>query len=203
MTERSGPSGEVSPAVAWGLLAAFAVHDLEELATMPGWAAAQVERLRARHPDVPEQVWSALRVTPAHTATAIGLMGLVVGAAAAEGARTGGRSPFFQTVVAGFGLHAASHVAQSAALRRYTPGVVTAPLIVAPYAAWAWRASRRAGVLREVDARGALTSALAFPLAIAGVHAAAFGIGRLARARRGWRQATGRTATLPAPPGGG
>ncbi|MFE3602502.1 HXXEE domain-containing protein [Streptomyces sp. NPDC059142] len=168
-----------SRAATWGLLAAFVVHDLEELATMPGWADAQVDRWREAHPQVPERVWSTLRVTPGHTATAIGLMGLLVGAAAADGARTGGRSPYFQTVLAGFGLHAATHLAQSAALRGYTPGVVTAPLVVAPFSLWAWRELRRAGVLGELDTRRALTSAALFPAAILGVHATAYATGRL------------------------
>ncbi|MET9800384.1 HXXEE domain-containing protein [Streptomyces sp. NPDC006368] len=181
MSEHGAESGGVAPAVTWGLLAAFAVHDLEELATMPAWASAQVDRLRESHPKVPERVWSAMSVTPGHAATAIGLMGLVVGAASADGARTGGRSPFFQTVLAGFGLHAVSHVAQSAALRRYTPGVVTTPLVVAPFSLWAWRELRRGGVLREVGTRNVVSSAMMFPLGILGVHAAAFGVRRLAR----------------------
>ncbi|GGV85985.1 membrane protein [Streptomyces griseoloalbus] len=181
MSEHGAESGGVSPAVTWGLLAAFAVHDLEELATMPTWAAAQVDRLRESYPKVPERVWSAMSVTPGHAATAIGLMGLVVGAASADGARTGGRSPFFQTVLAGFGLHAVSHVAQSSALRRYTPGVVTAPLVVAPFSLWAWRELRRGGVLREVDTRSVVSGAMMFPLGILGVHAAAFRVRRLAR----------------------
>ncbi|RDG36698.1 HXXEE domain-containing protein [Streptomyces corynorhini] len=188
----------------WGLLAAFAVHDLEELATLPGWAAAQVDRLRESHPRVPESVWSAMTVTPGHAATAIGLMGLVVGAASADGARTGGRSPFFQTVLAGFGLHAVSHVAQSAGLGRYTPGVVTAPLVVAPFSLWAWRELRRGGVLGEADARTTVAAAMLFPLGILGVHAAAFGVRRLARRagprrpaapRRGGRAAADRSVT--------
>ncbi|MER8000610.1 HXXEE domain-containing protein [Streptomyces sp. NPDC095613] len=181
MSERGTESGGVPPAVTWGLLAAFVVHDLEELATMPGWAVAQADRLREACPRVPERVWSAMRVTPGHAATAIGLMGLVVAAASADGARTGGKSAFFQTVLAGFGLHAVSHVAQSAGLRGYTPGVVTAPLVVAPFSLWAWRELRRGGVLKEVDTRGVVTSAALFPVGILGVHAAAFGVRRLAR----------------------
>ncbi|MFI1487206.1 HXXEE domain-containing protein [Streptomyces sp. NPDC020747] len=180
MPERGAEPGGVSPAATWGLMAAFVVHDLEELVTMPSWASAQVDRLQETYPQVPERVWSAMRVTPGHAATAIGLMGLVVGAASADGARTGGKSPFFQTVLAGFGLHAVSHVAQSVGLRGYTPGVVTAPLVVAPFSLWAWRELRRRGVLREVDTRGVVTSAALFPVGILGVHAAAFGIRRLA-----------------------
>ncbi|NJP99012.1 HXXEE domain-containing protein [Streptomyces zingiberis] len=192
MSEREAETGGVPPAVTWGLLAAFAVHDLEELATMPGWAAAEVDRLRRRHPKVPERVWATMSVTPGHAATAIGLMGLVVGAASADGARTGGRSPFFQTVLAGFGLHAVSHVAQSAALGRYTPGVVTAPLVVAPFSLWAWRELRRAGVLQEVGTRNVVSGAMMFPLGILGVHLAAFGAGRLARRARAPRRPAAR-----------
>ncbi|WP_320779716.1 HXXEE domain-containing protein [Streptomyces sp. CRN 30] len=196
-------SGGVSPAVTWGLLAAFAVHDLEELATMPAWAATQVDRLRDSFPKVPERVWSAMSVSPGHTATAIGLMGLVVGAASADGARTGGQSPFFQTVLAGFGLHAVTHVAQSAVLRRYTPGVITAPLVVAPFSLWAWRELRRGGVLREVDTRNVVSSAMMFPLGILGVHAAAYGGRRLARRRASGRPAAPRRAGRTRPMGDG
>ncbi|WP_069816047.1 HXXEE domain-containing protein [Streptomyces sp. TP-A0874] len=194
MSEHGAESVGISPAVTWGLLAAFAVHDLEELATMPTWVAAQVDRLRESCPKVPERVWSAMRVTPGHAATAIGLMGLVVGAASADGARTGGRSPFFQTVLAGFGLHAVSHVAQSAALRRYTPGVVTAPLVVAPFSLWAWHELRRGGVLQQVDTRNVASSAMLFPLGILGVHAAAIGLRRLAGPRVPGRPAGSRRA---------
>ncbi|WP_425569479.1 HXXEE domain-containing protein [Nonomuraea salmonea] len=38
------------------------------------------------------------------------------------------------------------HLAQAALFRGYTPGVVTAPLVVLPYAVWAWRRLRAAGV---------------------------------------------------------
>jgi len=178
MTQR-----EVVPAAAtWGLAAAFAVHDLEELLTMPGWAARRVPALRRRWPGVPARVWSAAaEVTPAHAALSIGLVGLVVGAAAAHGARTGGRSAFNQTVLAGFGLHAVTHVAQSVAVRGYTPGVLTAPVVVAPYSLWAWRRLGRAGVRREVGAGAAVAGAALAPVAILGAHALAYGLRRLAR----------------------
>jgi len=56
-----GPSGKgVEPAVTWGLLAAFVVHDLEELVTMPDSSAQLVKRLRARFPGVPDRVWEAV-----------------------------------------------------------------------------------------------------------------------------------------------
>ena len=86
-------------AVTWGLLLAWAVHDAEELATMPEWVQRARPRLQRRLPWVPAGVWSRLTVTRAHSTVAIVLMGCLVAAAAADGARTGGRSPFFQTVL--------------------------------------------------------------------------------------------------------
>lgn len=56
MTERwtavkgSSGSGDVPAAATWGLLAVFAVHDAEELATMHKWSAKQTEWLRERVP---------------------------------------------------------------------------------------------------------------------------------------------------------
>jgi hypothetical protein len=88
-------------------------------------------------------------------------------------------------VLAAFTAHGATHLLQAAVLRGYTPGVVTVPLVIAPYSVWAWRALRRsglrvaAGTLRRDLALGA---PVAVGLAVAG-HAA----GRLAERLRGRR----------------
>lgn len=187
MTERwtavkgSSGSGDVPAAATWGLLAVFAVHDAEELATMHKWSAKQTEWLRERVPGLSPRVLSALRVDAAHSATAIGLMGTVMAAASAAGARTGGRSGFYQTVLAGFGLHAVTHVGQSAVMRGYTPGVVTAPLVVAPYSCWVWSQLKRAGAVRETSSLSTAKTALLFPAVIGGVHIGAWGLRSLAR----------------------
>lgn len=70
---------------------------------------------------------------------AVGLVGVLVAAASWSGVRSGGRSRFFQTLLAGFGWHGVVHVASSVLHRGYTPGVVTALLVVIPYSWWAWR----------------------------------------------------------------
>ncbi len=57
-------------------------------------------------------------------------MGVIVGAAAVAGARSGGRSAFCQGAVDGFGLHGLVHLARAAAVRGRTPGSVTSPLVV-------------------------------------------------------------------------
>ncbi|MGR6921752.1 HXXEE domain-containing protein [[Actinomadura] parvosata] len=159
-------AGRVPAGVAWGLLAAWAVHDAEELATMARWTRAARPRLEERFPRVP---WERMEMSRAHASVAVGLMGGVMATASALGARTGGRSAVFQAALAGFGAHGVVHLAQAALFRGYTPGVVTAPAVVIPYAVWAWRRVRRAGV----PANGPGAAVAAFPLVLAGVHAAA------------------------------
>ncbi|MGW0803154.1 HXXEE domain-containing protein [Nonomuraea sp. NPDC002799] len=185
--------------VTWGLLAAWAVHDAEELATMARWTRAARPALEERYPRVP---WDRLEVTQRHANVAIGLMGGVIAGAAAHGARTGGRSPVFQAVLAGFGLHGVTHLAQTAVLGRYTPGVVTAPVVVIPFSVWAWRRLRAAGVPAPAGRAGlaALGALGALPLALAGVHALAH---TLTRPRRAARQsgASRQAAKQPDGPG--
>ncbi|MFB9907377.1 HXXEE domain-containing protein [Allokutzneria oryzae] len=153
--------------VTWGLLAAWTLHDAEELLTM-----AKFSRDNKRW--LPE-------VDQAHVTTAIGLMGAVIATASAAGARTGGRSALFQTVLTGFGLHSLTHLAQSALLRRYTPGVITAPLIVAPFSLWALKLLRDNGIPLRTRA----SSFLWFPVALGSVHGAAAVITKAVRA---WRR---------------
>lgn len=89
----------VSGAVTWGLFAAWAVHDAEELATMARWAATARPRLRKRFPQVPDAVRPQIDLSQREVNTAIGLMAGVVAAASAAGARSGGRSPLCRTVL--------------------------------------------------------------------------------------------------------
>ena len=73
--------------VTWGLFAAWAVHDLEELCTMAGWVDRARPRLEHDMPWVPAAVWDRMSVSQEHAATAIGVMGCVVASASARGAR--------------------------------------------------------------------------------------------------------------------
>ncbi|MFI6907367.1 HXXEE domain-containing protein [Nonomuraea sp. NPDC050394] len=169
--------GQVPKTVTWGLLAAWAVHDAEELATMAGWVRDNRERLEERFPQVP---WERLEMSQRHVNVAIGLMAGVIAGAAADGARTGGRSPLFQTVLAGFGLHGLVHLAQAAITRGYTPGLVTSPLVVLPFAAWAWRRLKAEGV----PVRGSTAGLLYFPVVLGGVHVLAHLLTRPRRPRK-------------------
>ncbi|MFG3494572.1 HXXEE domain-containing protein [Streptomyces sp. NPDC047928] len=145
-------------AVAYGLLAAWALHDAEEVAFGPRWLRDHLPELRERFPGVPERIWRAAEAVDQREFTvAVGLMGGIVAAASVAGHRTGGRSGFYQAALTGFGLHGLVHLAQAAAVRGYTPGSVTSPLLVVPFTLWARGRLRRAGVLRPARTRDAVT----------------------------------------------
>lgn len=138
----------VPRAATLGLFAAWVVHDLEELLTMAPWTRRMARRVPWARP-----------MSQAHVNVGITLMGVVVAAASVAGARSGGRSGFYQAALAGFGWHAAGHVLATVALREYTPGLVTSLLLVAPFSSWAWVRLGAAGVPRDgrrATARGAL-----------------------------------------------
>ncbi|MCX5554802.1 HXXEE domain-containing protein [Streptomyces sp. NBC_00038] len=166
--------GGVGTAVTLGLLAAWVAHDLEEVVTVPGWARDRVPELRGRFPKVPERIWQRLEsIDGREFATAVAGMAVVVATAAADGHRTGGRSDFYQRVLNAFGLHALVHVAQSAVVRGYTPGVATSPLVVIPFTWWARGRLRRAGVLRPAQPRDVVEALVLAAAATAGTHAMA------------------------------
>jgi Protein of unknown function with HXXEE motif len=104
---------------------------------------------------------------------AIGLMGILVAVAAVAGARTGGRSGFYQAVLAGFGIHSVFHVGQTIFARGYTPGLVTAQLVVSPFSLWAWHQLDRASVVTQEAGPTVLVVLLLVPPVLLAVHALA------------------------------
>lgn len=168
-------TSNVNSAFSYGLLAAWALHDAEEVFLGPRWLRERLPELRERFPEVPEGVWKAAEsVDEREFAVAVAGVGAVVAAAAVAGQRSGGRSAFYQAALNGFGLHGLVHLSQAAAVRGYTPGSATSPLIVVPFTLWARSRLRRAGVLRRTRARDLVTG-----LAVAaGVTVAAHGIAR-------------------------
>ncbi|WP_077798867.1 HXXEE domain-containing protein [Streptomyces sp. JHA26] len=174
----------VGGAVTWGLLAAWALHDLEELATVPGWWRRHLPGLRERYPAVPEAVWRrAGAVEGREFAAAVGAMAAVVASASVAGRLTGGRSAAYQTALDAFGLHGLVHLAQAGLVRGYTPGSATSPLVVVPFTLWARGRLRRAGVLRATRPRD-----LAVALGFAGAATVAAHV--VARRLTGGRGAT-------------
>ncbi|WP_078936732.1 HXXEE domain-containing protein [Streptomyces avermitilis] len=169
--EAGDGGGGIGAGVTFGLLAAWAVHDLEEVATVPCWARGRVPGLRERFPGVPERIWRRLEsIDGREFATAVAGMAVVVAIAAADGHRTGGRSAFYQGALNGFGLHGLVHLAQATAVRGYTPGAVTSPLVVIPFTLWARGRLRRAGVLRSARPRDVVQGLALAAAATAGTH---------------------------------
>jgi hypothetical protein len=114
-------------------------------------------------------------------AVAVGVVGCGVGLATRSGARhLDGDLDLFPAVLAAYIAHGLTHLAQSAVLRGYTPGVMTVPLVIAPYSAWAWRALYREGVRRDAT-RLRHDLAVGAPLAL-GLAVSGHAIGRLAEA---------------------
>ncbi|MFJ9178663.1 HXXEE domain-containing protein [Streptomyces sp. NPDC102360] len=144
----------VGAAVTLGLFAAWALHDTEEVLTAPRWIRRNVPRLRERWPGAPERVWRVLEGADEREFTAaVGVMAGIVGAGAVAGWASGGRSATYQAMLNGFGAHGLLHIGQAVAVRGYTPGVVTSPVLVVPFALWARRRLAKAGVLRPGRAR--------------------------------------------------
>jgi len=144
----------VSLAVPYGLLLAWAIHDLEEVLAFEPWKRTALPRLRGRFPHAPGLVWRQLeRTTAQDFALAVALAGVLMATASAAGQASGGRSRYFQLMLTGLGLHTVGHVASAVVTRGYTPGVVTAPLVAAPFAVWARRQLKVAGIWEKLSAR--------------------------------------------------
>jgi hypothetical protein len=154
--------------VTYGLLAAWTVHDLEEVLTFGRFSRTTVPRLRERLPAVPDRVWRRLESTRTEEfATAVAIVGVLMATASTAGRASGGRSRYFQLMLAGFGLHAIGHVASAVVTRGYTPGLVTSTIIAAPFAVWARGQLKEAGVWRPISADDTLPGA-ALALAVFG-----------------------------------
>lgn len=137
--------------VYWVLPAAFVLHDAEELATMPAWVVLHRSQIEALLAAISAgDAGAALPTTFARAGVAIGCM-LTIFVVATTGVWSRPASPVWRAVYGGllgaFFLHAFTHVAQSVALGGYTPGVVTAVLVVAPASVFVYRRLARVGAL--------------------------------------------------------
>jgi hypothetical protein len=151
---------------------AFALHDLEEVLAAGRWGRTAPERLRARFPRVPARVAASLAVTTPQVATAVGVVatGVAVTTALAWRGIDEDLGPL-PAVLTAYTAHGGTHVLQSVVLREYTPGVLTVPLVIAPYSVWAWRTLRRAGLRRtpgQMSRDARLGGAAAIGLALVG-----------------------------------
>ncbi|KUF07150.1 HXXEE domain-containing protein [Leucobacter sp. G161] len=124
------------------LFAAWAIHDIEEALTFPAACNDMADRTGIEY----------LRISQRQSWIAIGIMGVIVGAACWRGQRTGGQSRLYRATLAGLEAHVYTHLAASIARRGYTPGAVTAVPAMLPGAIAARKELQRSNTpLRTQD----------------------------------------------------
>lgn len=157
----AAPASLPPSALVWALPLSWVVHDAEELLTIDRWSrnrpelAALADRSR-----LARRVVAVNSVPRRQFAVAVAVVGLVLvaGTVAAAARLDSWGGVVYAVFLGGYFLHAFSHVAQSALVRGYTPGVVTAVAVVMPVSLALYRALFRAGVL---DVGLAVATALA------------------------------------------
>jgi len=132
----------------------FLIHDAEEILTVAPW-------LREHRAELPSVVQPFLGITTTEFALAVALLFLGFFAAAAHGAhraRQGRMSIPFLLVAGAFAANGITHLGQAALLRGYTPGVVTALLVVLPYGVLLGEQLRRSGLVTRGTWVGAVAA---------------------------------------------
>lgn len=171
-----------SPVVFWLLPLSWALHDLEELATLDRWRATHDRALRrlADRSRPGRRLVASLPASRGTFVVAAALVGLlVVGSAAAATVDPRGFGLFvFSVSLGGYALHGVVHVAQAGLFRGYVPGVVTAVVVVAPTAGYLYRWLLATGRLDPLTA--AVTAVIGLVLFVPVVVVA----GHVARALR-------------------
>ena len=157
--------------VAWLLPAAFVLHDAEELFTMPGWFSEHEARIRAALSRWGLEAYAGfLPTTYAQAAIAIGIF-FAIFVAVTAGMSLRPASRLWRTLYGGllgaFLLHVLAHAGQSIAFHGYTPGLVTAFLVVAPASLYIGKTLAGRGALDpNTSAIAAIMAFAAFPFAV-------------------------------------
>ena len=129
LTEPSPGAKMKATSWVWAGPAAFAIHDTEEVATIGPW-------LRTHRAQLPEPVQSVMNITTREFAIAAGVLALGFALAAAHGVVSVNHKRLsipFLLIAGAFVANGLTHVLQAAAIRGYTPGIVTAVFLVLPY----------------------------------------------------------------------
>jgi drug/metabolite transporter (DMT)-like permease len=138
----------------WAGPVVFFIHDAEEILTVAPW-------LRDHRAELPMVVRPFSGITTTEFALAVLLLFLGFLAAAAHGApraRQGRMSVPFLLVAGAFVANGITHLGQAALLRGYTPGVVTALLVVLPYGVLLGEQLRRSGLVTRRRWVGAIAA---------------------------------------------
>jgi len=144
-------------AAAWLLPLAFVIHDGEEILTMPRWIAEHRPLLeRIAHSGAPaRRVVDNLPTTTAQVAVAVAVELAVLLFATvlfSRGPRPGPALYFYAAALGVFTAHSLTHLGQTLLLGAYTPGVVTAVLIVPAAGVYLYKRLFEAGLLSRRSA---------------------------------------------------
>ena len=175
----SGVVASLRPAV-WLLPLVFVIHDGEEILTMPRWIAGHRPLLQhiARMSPAAREVVANLPTTTAQVAIAVAVelaVFLLATALVARDPRRGFPLYFYAAVLGVYTAHSLTHLGQTVLLRDYTPGVVTAVLVVPAAGAYLYKRLFEADLLSR---RSALLSAAAGVLGMVPLLLTAHFVGR-------------------------
>ncbi len=112
--------------VIWTFPVAFLVHDVEEIFTMERFARENRER-------VPKFLRNIVTINTTQFTIGVGVLFVITLLAAFLATRSPRQMDIFTIALSAFLLHVIGHIAFPILFRRYTPGLITAVIIVLPY----------------------------------------------------------------------
>ena len=141
----------------WLLPLVFVIHDGEEILTMPRWIAGHRPLLQdmARTSPAARRVVANLPTTTAQVAIAVAVelaVFLLATALVARDPRRGFALYFYAAVLGVYTAHSLTHLGQAILLGAYTPGVVTAVLVVPAAGAYLYKRLFEADLLSRRSA---------------------------------------------------
>lgn len=136
----------------WLMPAVFLIHDSEEIIITHKWLAENRELLKPfinKYKFIKFAIRS-VDLTRGQMTVAVAFEFLIIVAATLAAASNISAGPglyFFTAINGALLLHVFSHIAQSAALKKYTPGIVTAIVFVLPYSLYVFHRFFWGGVI--------------------------------------------------------
>jgi len=153
----------------WLFLAAFMLHDFEEIIRIEPWFRKHADDVIKRIPSPLHKPFTALsQVTSSRFAVAVCLEFLLLIPVTYLAAERGVYLPFVGVNVVLF-LHVFMHLGQALYVRKWVPGVATAVLITLPYSVYLFHRMLDANLIDGMDlVRGAPFGLLLVPVVLAG-----------------------------------
>lgn len=137
--------------VLWLFPVVFMLHDFEEILTVEKWTKQNKDEVFKKiAPSLHTFFRSSFQMTTLQFAHDVFWIFLVIIAATLTAVLFSFYFPFLM-LLAVFFIHVFTHVGQSVYLGRYTPGVVTAALLVLPYSLYAYYRLLQSGIITGSD----------------------------------------------------